>query len=59
MSWSNYGIGPNNTTWHVDHKTPISSAHTLEEVKKLNHYTNLRPMWGSDNIRKSNKILGD
>jgi len=59
MSWSNYGIGPNNTTWHIDHKIPISSAHTLEEVKKLNHYTNLRPMWGSDNIRKSNKIFGD
>jgi hypothetical protein len=30
-----------------------------KEVKKLNHYSNLRPMWGSDNIRKSNKMLGD
>jgi len=59
MSWNNYGIGKNNTTWHIDHIIPISSANTLEEVKKLNHYSNLRPMWGSDNIRKSNKILGD
>jgi len=59
MNWENYGIGANNTTWHIDHKIPISSAKTLEEVKKLNHYINLRPMWGSDNIRKSNKILGD
>jgi hypothetical protein len=59
MSWSNHGKGVNNTTWHIDHKIPISSAKTLEEVKKLNHYSNLRPMWGSDNIRKSNKMLGD
>lgn len=59
MNWDNYGIGANNTTWHIDHKIPISSAKTLEEVKKLNHYSNLRPMWGSDNIRKSNKMLGD
>lgn len=59
MSWNNHGKGTNNTTWHIDHKTPISSAKTLEEVKKLNHYSNLRPMWGSDNIRKSNKMLGD
>ena len=43
--------------WHIDHIIPISSATTEEEVYKLNHYTNLRPMWGSDNIRKSNKLL--
>jgi hypothetical protein len=55
MSWDNHGKGKNNTTWHIDHITPISSATTEEEVYKLNHYTNLRPMWGSDNIRKSNK----
>jgi hypothetical protein len=59
MNWDNYGIGQNNTTWHIDHIIPISSAKTLEEVKKLSHYSNLRPMWGSDNIRKSNKMLGD
>jgi hypothetical protein len=55
MNWNNYGKGKNNETWHIDHIIPISSATTLEEVKKLNHYTNLRPMWCSDNIRKSNK----
>jgi hypothetical protein len=57
MSWSNHGKGINNTTWHIDHIIPISSAKTLEEVKELNHHSNLRPMWGSDNIRKSNKRL--
>ena len=35
----------------IDHKNEIIY---LDEVKKLNHYSNLRPMWGSDNIRKSN-----
>jgi len=57
MNWSNYGKGKNNSTWHIDHIIPISSATTEEEVYKLNHYTNLRPMWCSDNIRKSNKLL--
>jgi hypothetical protein len=57
MTWNNYGIGKNNETWHIDHITPISSATTEEEVYKLNHYTNLRPMWCSDNIKKSNKHL--
>ena len=57
MSWDNYGKGNNNNTWHIDHIIPISSATSLEEIKKLNHYTNLKPMWCSDNIRKSNKLL--
>jgi len=57
MTWNNHGVGKNNTTWHIDHITPISSAQTEEDVYRLNHYTNLRPMWGSDNIRKSNKSL--
>ena len=56
MNWDNYGIGKNNTKWHIDHIIPISSAQTEEDIKKLNHYTNLQPMWGSDNQRKSNKI---
>jgi hypothetical protein len=56
MTWDNWGIGKNNTTWHIDHITPLSSAQTEDEVYKLNHYTNLRPMWGSDNIRKKDKI---
>jgi hypothetical protein len=56
MTWDNWGVGKNNETWHIDHIIPTSSAKTEEEVFKLNHYTNLRPMWCSDNIRKSNKL---
>jgi len=56
MTWDNWGIGKDNSTWHIDHTIPASSATTEEEVYKLNHYTNLQPMWGSDNQRKSNKL---
>lgn len=41
--------------WHIDHKIPISSAKTKEEIIKLNHYTNLQPMWSRENIKKEIK----
>ena len=50
MSWENYG------KWHVDHKYPLSLAKSKEELEKLCHYSNLQPLWGGDNIRKSNKV---
>jgi hypothetical protein len=56
MNWSNYG-NKVETDWSIDHFTPISSANTLGEVKKLNHYSNLRPMWHLDNIKKRDKII--
>lgn len=55
MNWNNYD-NKIETDWSIDHIIPISSATTLEEVKKLNHYTNLRPMWHIDNIKKRDKI---
>lgn len=54
MNWENYGHGEGK--WTIDHKTPLSSAKTEEEMYKLCHYTNLQPMWYIDNIKKSNKI---
>ena len=36
----------------IDHICPVSQATTLEEYKKLQHYTNLQWMTLSDNIRK-------
>ena len=50
MSWDNYG------EWHVDHIKPISK-HNLDdpkEVEKINHYSNLQPLWAKDNIEKGN-----
>jgi len=55
MSWETYGSGENGDhigSWHIDHIKPISKF----EGKYPNHYTNLQPMWGMENIKKSNKI---
>lgn len=51
MNWSNY------REWHIDHIIPLASATTEEEVIKLNHYTNLQPLWAEDNISKNDKII--
>lgn len=48
MSWENHG------DWHIDHIIPLSSANTEEDIIRLNHYTNLQPLWAIDNLRKSN-----
>jgi len=53
MTWDNYGL----YGWHIDHKIPLSSAKTEEELYKLCHYTNLQPLWAEDNLKKSNKII--
>ena len=52
MTWDNHGING----WHYDHIIPLSSAKTEEELYRLNHYTNLQPLWAEDNLRKSDKI---
>ena len=46
MNWDNYGKynGTSDYGWDIDHIVPISSARTVEDVIKLNHYTNLRPL---------------
>lgn len=54
MNWSNHGKG--NDKWNYDHIIPISSAKTIEDLYKLNHYTNFQPMWEIKNLQKSNKI---
>ena len=55
MTWENYG------EFHVDHKLPISSFNIKEigdeEFMKCWSLDNLQPMWGEENIRKSNKVL--
>jgi len=42
---------------HIDHIIPISSAETIDDLYKLNHYTNLQPLWAKDNLIKYNKII--
>ena len=51
MTWENRG------EWHIDHKIPLSSAKTEEELYKLCHYANLQPLWAEENLKKGNKII--
>jgi len=46
MNWDNHGIynGELNFGWDIDHIEPLSSAKTEEDLIRLNHYTNLRPL---------------
>ena len=46
MTWENYGLynGTENYGWDIDHLMPISTAITVEDVIRLNHYTNLQPL---------------
>lgn len=56
MSWENYGNG--HGKWNIDHILPVSSfdLSTLDSQKKAFHFTNCRPMWAIDNIKKGNRI---
>lgn len=51
MTWENYG-----SHWHVDHRIPLASGNSTEEIKGLSHWTNLQPLEALENIIKSDKI---
>ena len=50
MTWGNRGL----RGWHYDHIISICEIDPTdkEAVLKVLHYTNLRPLWAVDNIRK-------
>lgn len=54
MTWENRG-----SLWHIDHIIPLSSFDLTTEAgqRACCHYSNLRPMWASENIRKRAKII--
>ena len=59
MNWENYGLynGELNFGWDIDHIIPQSSGNTEEEIIKLNHYTNLKPLCSKINRDiKRNKV---
>jgi hypothetical protein len=51
MSWGNRG-----TEWHIDHRIPLASASTAEEIEALCHFSNLQPLWAEDNYAKGAKM---
>ena len=54
MTWSNYG-----TAWHVDHIKPLASFDLFDPSQRdiANNWSNLRPMFASENIAKGDKVL--
>ncbi len=51
MTWANYG------EWHLDHIRPCISFDFYDpvQVKQCFHFSNLRPLWAVDNIRKGGR----
>lgn len=52
MTWNNYGL----YGWHIDHIIPLCHAKTEDELYELSHYTNLQPLWASENLSKNGKL---
>lgn len=52
MRWDNHGM------WHIDHIIPIS--HFIKEgvtdPKIINAFSNLKPVWAKDNLKKNAKL---
>ena len=53
MSWDNRG-----KVWHIDHIRPLASFDLtdVEQQRVACHYTNLQPLWASDNFRKGARV---
>ena len=52
MTWDNYG-----KLWHVDHIKPCALFDMKKEsdIKTVNHFANLQPLWAIDNLKKGDK----
>ncbi len=53
MSWDNWG------EWHLDHIRPLASFDLTDREQFLSacHYTNIQPLWASDNLAKRAKRI--
>lgn len=57
MSWDNHG----KFGWHIDHIIPCASFDLTDpaQQRKCFHYSNLQPLWWSENLAKNKQIIGD
>lgn len=55
MSWNNHGNGYNK--WNIDHIKPLVTfdLNIFDEQLLAFHYTNLRPLWFDENMKRSRK----
>lgn len=56
MAWENYGYG--NDKWNIDHIKPLAAFDLLlaEQQKIAFHFTNLQPLWQTENFSKGARI---
>lgn len=55
MTWDNWALDG----WHIDHIKPLNSFDLTDRNQLLEacNYMNLQPLWATDNLIKSDKIL--
>ena len=55
MTWDNWALDG----WHIDHIKPLNRFDLTDRNQLLEacNYTNLQPLWATDNLIKSDKIL--
>jgi len=55
MTWETYGNGAGR--WNIDHVVPFAGSDLADEeqLRAVCHYTNLRPMWSTENFSKGAK----
>ena len=55
MTWDNWALDG----WHIDHIKPLVGFDLTDRNQLLEacHYTNLQPLWATDNLIKSDKVI--
>ena len=56
MTWENYG-----SVWHIDHIMPcaIFDLSKPEHQRRCFHFSNLQPLFASENLKKGSKVTSD